>query len=60
VRTALEGPSDETAEYDHYKHSPAIRRGCCHEKDYGSTIYVTCEGKVMHFFDEKSEMNLLV
>ena len=27
---------------------------------YGQTIYVTCEGKVMHFFDEKSEKNLLV
>ena len=27
---------------------------------YGSTIYVTFEGKVMHFFDEKSEKNLLV
>ena len=27
---------------------------------YGQTIYVTCEGKVMHFFDEKTEKNLLV
>ena len=27
---------------------------------YGQTIYVTCEGKVMHFFDEQSEKNLLV
>ncbi len=26
---------------------------------YGSTIYVTFESKVMHFFDEKTEMNLL-
>ena len=27
---------------------------------YGQTIYVTFEGKVMHFFDEQSEKNLLV
>ena len=27
---------------------------------YGKTIYVTFEGKVMHFFDPKSEQNLLV
>ena len=27
---------------------------------YGATIYVTFEGKVMHFFDPKSEQNLLV
>ena len=27
---------------------------------YGSTIYVTFEGKVMHFFDPETEMNLLV
>ena len=27
---------------------------------YGATIYVTFEGKVMHFFDEESEKNLLV
>ena len=27
---------------------------------YGSTIYVTFEGKVMHFFDPKTELNLLV
>ena len=27
---------------------------------YGQTIYVTCEGKVMHFFDEQTEKNLLV
>ncbi len=26
---------------------------------YGSTIYVTFEGKVMHFFDPETEMNLL-
>ena len=26
----------------------------------GTTIYVTCEGKVMHFFDEESQTNLLV
>ena len=30
------------------------------EMVYGKTIYVTFEGKVMHFFDEKSERNLLV
>ena len=30
------------------------------EMVYGKTIYVTFEGKVMHFFDEKSEQNLLV
>ena len=27
---------------------------------YGKTIYVTFEGKVMHFFDPQSEQNLLV
>ena len=27
---------------------------------YGSTIYVTFEGKVMHFFDKETEQNLLV
>ena len=27
---------------------------------YGQTIYVTFEGKVMHFFDQQSEKNLLV
>ena len=27
---------------------------------YGSTIYVTFEGKVMHFFDTETEKNLLV
>ena len=27
---------------------------------YGKTIYVTCESKVMHFFDKDSEQNLLV
>ena len=27
---------------------------------YGSTIYVTFEGKVMHFFDPETETNLLV
>ena len=27
---------------------------------YGATIYVTFEGKVMHFFDEKTERNILV
>ena len=27
---------------------------------YGATIYVTFEGKVMHFFDPKTEQNLLV
>ena len=27
---------------------------------YGSTIYVTFEGKVMHFFDADTQMNLLV
>ena len=27
---------------------------------YGATIYVTFEGKVMHFFDKETEMNLLV
>ena len=27
---------------------------------YGETIYVTCEGKVMHFFDPETEKNLLV
>jgi len=27
---------------------------------YGKTIYVTFEGKVMHFFDKESEKNLLV
>ncbi len=27
---------------------------------YGSTIYVTFEGKVMHFFDKETEENLLV
>ncbi len=27
---------------------------------YGSTIYVTFEGKVMHFFDPETEKNLLV
>ena len=30
------------------------------EMVYGKTIYVTFEGKVMHFFDAKSEQNLLV
>ena len=27
---------------------------------YGHTIYVTCESKTMHFFDEESQKNLLV
>ena len=27
---------------------------------YGKTIYVTFEGKVMHFFDMETEKNLLV
>ncbi len=27
---------------------------------YGTTIYVTCESKVMHFFDPTSEHNLLI
>ena len=27
---------------------------------YGSTIYITFEGKVMHFFDEDSQNNLLI
>ena len=27
---------------------------------YGATIYVTFEGKVMHFFDVVTETNLLV
>jgi multiple sugar transport system ATP-binding protein len=27
---------------------------------YGTTIYVTFEGKVMHFFDKDTEQNLLV
>jgi multiple sugar transport system ATP-binding protein len=27
---------------------------------YGSTIYVTFESKVMHFFDPETEKNLLV
>ena len=26
---------------------------------FGSYIYVTCEGKVMHFFDPETEKNLL-
>jgi multiple sugar transport system ATP-binding protein len=26
---------------------------------YGATIYVTCEGKVMHFFDKETEKNIL-
>jgi multiple sugar transport system ATP-binding protein len=27
---------------------------------YGTTIYVTFEGKVMHFFDKETERNLLL
>ena len=27
---------------------------------YGTTIYVTCEGKVMHFFDTETQKNLIV
>ena len=27
---------------------------------YGTTIYVTFEGKVMHFFNAETEQNLLV
>ena len=27
---------------------------------YDATIYVTCEGKVMHFFDTETQRNLLV
>ena len=27
---------------------------------YGKTIYVTCESKVMHFFDKETEKNLLI
>ena len=27
---------------------------------FGKTIYVTCESKVMHFFDAETEKNLLV
>ena len=30
------------------------------ELTYGSMIYVTCEGKVMHFFDNETQMNLIV
>ena len=31
-----------------------------HSMVYGQTIYVTFEGKVMHFFDKETEQNLLV
>ncbi len=31
-----------------------------HSMVYGKTIYVTFEGKVMHFFDKETEQNLLV
>ena len=31
-----------------------------HGMVYGATIYVTFEGKVMHFFDTKTQQNLLV
>ena len=31
-----------------------------HSMVYGATIYVTFEGKVMHFFDTQTEQNLLV
>ena len=31
-----------------------------HSMVYGQTIYVTFEGKVMHFFDKATEQNLLV
>ena len=31
-----------------------------HSLVYGKTIYVTFEGKVMHFFDKETEQNLLV
>ena len=31
-----------------------------HGMVYGATIYVTFEGKVMHFFDSETEQNLLV
>ncbi|MBE6619789.1 MAG: sn-glycerol-3-phosphate ABC transporter ATP-binding protein UgpC [Ruminococcaceae bacterium] len=31
-----------------------------HSMVYGKTIYVTFEGKVMHFFDKETEKNLLV
>ncbi len=31
-----------------------------HSMVYGNTIYVTFEGKVMHFFDKETEQNLLV
>jgi multiple sugar transport system ATP-binding protein len=31
-----------------------------HGMVYGATIYVTFEGKVMHFFDPETEQNLLV
>ena len=31
-----------------------------HALVYGATIYVTFEGKVMHFFDKETERNLLV
>ena len=27
---------------------------------YGNKLYITCEGKVMHFFDSQSQNNLLV
>jgi hypothetical protein len=27
---------------------------------YGSKLHITFEGKVMHFFDEETEKNLLV
>jgi hypothetical protein len=30
-----------------------------HEMVYGSTIHVTFEGKVMHFFDPETQVNLL-
>ncbi len=31
-----------------------------HSMVYGATVYVTFEGKVMHFFDPETEQNLLV
>ena len=30
------------------------------EMTYGKQLYVTCESKVMHFFDAETGMNLLV